>query len=82
MTHSLNEDRQKLVSYLRQKLDEGERFFRSKRIAKDIDLSAKQVGVYLAKHDGEGGVDVEKRARARSTTWEITFTDEQELTAD
>ena len=69
---AMNEDRRKLISYLKQKVDEGEQIFRSKHIAEDLDLSPKQIGVYLGGHNGEGGLVVEKWARSRSTTWKVS----------
>lgn len=70
----MNEDRRKLVAYLRDRVDDGEQYFRSKNIADDLDLSPKQIGVLLARHtNGDGGLTVEKRARSRSTTWKVSL---------
>jgi len=70
---AMNEDRRKLISHLKERVDEGNQFFRSKYLAEELDgLTPKQIGVFLANHNGEGGLTVEKRARSRSTTWKVS----------
>lgn len=69
---AMNEDRRKLITYLNDKVGNGKHYFRSKHIADDLDLTPKQIGVFLASHNGEGGLTVEQRARSRSTTWKVT----------
>ena len=68
-----NEDRQKLLDHLSERLESGEEaYMRAKDIAGNVELSSKQVGKFLGEHeDGEGGINVEKWSRSRSTTWRI-----------
>lgn len=63
----------RIISHLRDRVAAGDRYFRSKRIAAAVGLSAKQVGVRMP-HLGERTVDLEISAwgRSRSTTWHVT----------
>lgn len=72
MTELSEEDR-KILEYLRESAARGERYFRSKNVADQLGLSAKQVGARLPKLDEEiDDVEIEKWGRARSTTWRVT----------
>ncbi len=72
MTDLSQEDR-RILEYLRDSVAMGESYFRSKNIAEQIGLSAKQVGARLPKLAEESDdVDIEKWGRARSTTWRVT----------
>ncbi len=69
----MSEEDQRILDYLRDAVSQGERYFRSKRIANAIGLSSKQVGARLprlAEHSED--VEIEKWGRARSTTWRVT----------
>ncbi|MBB6647706.1 DUF7123 family protein [Halobellus ruber] len=67
------EEDERIVSYLRESVSAGERYFRAKNIADAIGLSAKQVGARLPKlGEKSEDVDIEKWGRARSTTWRVT----------
>lgn len=67
-----DEDRQ-ILSYLRDQVARGERYFRAKHIAAQIGLSAKQVGARLPRLAEETeDVEIEKWSRARSTTWRVS----------
>ena len=71
----LSEEDRKILEYLRESGARGKRYFRSKNIADQLGLSAKQVGARLPKLDEETDeVDIEKWGRARSTTWRIRLT--------
>jgi DNA-binding Lrp family transcriptional regulator len=62
----------RIVDYLRESAERGERYFRAKNIAAAIDLSAKQVGVRLPRlADRAEELDIEKWGRSRSTTWRV-----------
>lgn len=63
----------RIVDHLRESVERGERYFRSKTIAESLGLSAKQVGARLP-HLAEKSedVDIEKWGRSRSTTWRVT----------
>ena len=68
----LTEDERRIVGYLRESVERGERYFRAKNIAAHLGLSAKQVGVrmpHLAEKADE--VEIEKWGRSRSTTWRV-----------
>jgi len=69
----LNEEDRRILQYLRDSVTRGESYFRSKNIAEQLGLSAKQVGARLPKLAEESeDVDIEKWGRARSTTWRVT----------
>ncbi|MFB6169616.1 MAG: hypothetical protein ABEJ06_00565 [Haloarculaceae archaeon] len=68
-----SEEEERILDYLRQSVAAGQRYFRSKNIAKQIGLSSKQVGSRLPKLAEEtDDVEIEKWGRARSTTWRVT----------
>jgi DNA-binding Lrp family transcriptional regulator len=72
MTELSEKDRE-ILQYLRESVSRGESYFRSKNIAKQLGLSAKQVGARLPKLDEQSDdVEIEKWGRARSTTWRVT----------
>ena len=65
----------RILAHLCDRVERGDRYFRAKRIADHIGLSAKQVGArlpLLAERTDE--LDVEKWGRARSTTWRVVPT--------
>jgi len=69
----LSEKDREILQYLRESVSRGESYFRSKNIAKQLGLSAKQVGARLPKLDEQSDdVEIEKWGRARSTTWRVT----------
>jgi len=62
----------RIVAYLRDSVERGERYFRAKNIASSIGLTAKQVGARLPRLSEEADeVDIEKWSRSRSTTWRV-----------
>jgi hypothetical protein len=68
-----SDEEQRILSYLRESVSRGERYFRAKNIADAIGLSSKQVGTrlpHLAEKTDE--MEIEKWGRARSTTWRVT----------
>jgi DNA-binding Lrp family transcriptional regulator len=68
----LDEADRRIVAYLRESVERGERYFRAKNIASSIGLSAKQVGSRLPRLSEEAeAVDIEKWGRSRSTTWRV-----------
>jgi DNA-binding Lrp family transcriptional regulator len=72
MSDFTDEDR-RILAYLHDSVSRGERYFRSKNIADQLGLSAKQVGVRLPRLDEESeDIDIEKWSRAKSTTWRVT----------
>jgi Mn-dependent DtxR family transcriptional regulator len=70
----LSEEDRQILDHLRESVARGESYFRSKNIAEQLGLSAKQVGARLPKLDEESeDVEIEKWGRARSTTWRVTL---------
>jgi hypothetical protein len=68
----LSEKQQSILAYLREHADE-QTYFKSRLIADELDLSAKEVGTNMtAIADGEFGIDVEKWGYSSSTTWMVT----------
>jgi hypothetical protein len=64
-----------ILSYLRSKVSEGHSFFKSKYIAKDTGLSAKQVGttlLKLSKKQDITNLEIKQWSCSLSTTWRIT----------
>ena len=72
MADFTDEDR-RILAYLHDSVARGERYFRSKNIADQLGLSAKQVGVRLPRlAEQSEDIDIEKWSRAKSTTWRVT----------
>ena len=66
------EEERQILDYLRESAKRGQKYFRSKNIAKALGLSAKQVGVRLPRlAEKTDDVDIEKWSRSRSTTWKV-----------
>jgi DNA-binding Lrp family transcriptional regulator len=69
----ISKEDERILSYLRESVSAGERYFRAKNIAERVGLTAKQVGARLPRLAEESeDVDIEKWGRARSTTWRVT----------
>lgn len=69
----MSEEDERILSYLRESVSAGERYFRAKNIAERVGLTAKQVGARLPRlAEQSEDVDIEKWGRARSTTWRVT----------
>lgn len=69
----LSEKDERILAYLREQANGGDRYFRAKNIADAIGLSAKQVGARLPRlAESASDVDIEKWSRSRSTTWRVT----------
>lgn len=70
----LSDEDRRILTYLRDSVTAGERYFRAKNIADALGLTAKQVGVRLPKLDEKAeDVEIEKWGRSRSTTWRVTL---------
>lgn len=71
MSELSDEDR-RILRHLRERSEDGDRYFRAKGIADAVGLSAKQVGVRLAKLKGVADdIVIEPWGRSRSTTWHV-----------
>lgn len=64
--------REQLVEYLRNQAENGEYYCKSKFIAEDLGLSAKEVGVMMSQLEHSAAdLEIEQWANARATTWRI-----------
>lgn len=71
-TSSLSEKQRRILQYLRQNA-ESQMYFKSRLIAEDLDLTAKEVGANMRPLlDGEFDVDIEKWGYSSGTTWKVT----------
>lgn len=62
----------RLQSYLREKADEGELYFKSKFIADDVGLSPKEIGALMVKLSKSAtDLDIEKWSYTSATTWRV-----------
>ncbi len=68
----LSEKQRRILEYLREHADE-RTYFKSRLIAEDLGLSAKEVGTNMtAITDGEFDIEVEKWGYSSGTTWMVT----------
>lgn len=66
------DEERRILDYLRESVERGERYFRSKNIAEHLGLSSKEVGVRLPElAEKSEEVDIEKWSRSKSTTWRV-----------
>jgi len=71
-TAALSEKQERILEYLRERADE-QTYFKSRLIADDLDLSAKEVGANMsAVVDAAAEIDVEKWGYSSGTTWMVT----------
>lgn len=62
---------QTLLSYLDSEID-GETYLKSRFVAREIDLSAKEIGAMMARLQDESvGLTIEKWGYTNGTTWRI-----------
>jgi len=63
---------ERLTRYLREKIDEGEMYFKSKFIADDVELSPKEIGALMVKlSESAEELTVEKWSYTSATTWRV-----------
>ncbi|WEL27455.1 DUF7123 family protein [Haloferax volcanii] len=68
--NSSKEDR--IQTYILERIDDGQTYFKSKFIAREIGLTPKEVGAVLSKfEDGGSQLEVERWAYSTATTWRI-----------
>jgi len=66
---------QRLTSYLREQAADGELYFKSKFIADDVDLSAKEIGALILKlQDSVADLSIERWSYTSATTWRVERT--------
>jgi CRP-like cAMP-binding protein len=65
---------QRLRNYLRDQAEQkGELYFKSKFIAEDVGLSAKEIGALMVKlRDSAADLEIEKWSYTSATTWRIS----------
>jgi hypothetical protein len=68
---SLTDKQSRIYRYLRSRVD-GRAYFKSRLIAEDLGLSAKEVGANMAAVDAAGSLSVEKWGYSSGTTWMVT----------
>jgi hypothetical protein len=62
----------RLKSYLREKAEDGELYFKSKFIADEVGLSPKEIGALMVKLSKSAtDLDVEKWSYTSATTWRV-----------
>jgi len=70
---------QAVAAYLRDKVQMGECYFKSRFIADDIDLSPKEIGAMMVKiREQSENLDIEKWSYSSGTTWRVTMDQESE----
>ncbi|MFB6233614.1 MAG: hypothetical protein ABEH61_05085 [Haloarculaceae archaeon] len=63
---------QRLRAYLSGKAADGERYFKSKFIADEVDLSPKEIGALMVKlKDSASDLQIEKWSYTSATTWRV-----------
>jgi len=69
---TVDTDESRLRSYLRERVADGEIYFKSKFIADDVGLSPKQIGALMVKlRDSAADLEVEKWSYTGATTWRV-----------
>ncbi len=77
-----NETQAKILGYLKAGVSKGGKFFKAKYIAKDLDLSSKEVGTNLAILSQIcDDLEISRWSYSNSTTWMVTSKDVEETTA-
>ena len=63
---------QRLQAFLARKAASGEMYFKSKFIADEVDLSAKEIGALMVKlKDSATDLEIEKWSYTSATTWRV-----------
>lgn len=64
--------RSRLERYLRRQAADGEFYFKSKQIADDVDLSAKEIGALLPDlRQSAPALEIEEWGYSNATTWRV-----------
>jgi hypothetical protein len=64
---------ERLKQFLRRKADDGEMYFKSKFIADEVGLSAKEIGALMVKlKDSATDLEIEKWSYTSATTWRVS----------
>jgi hypothetical protein len=64
---------ERLKQFLRRKADDGEMYFKSKFIADEVGLSAKEIGALMVKlKESATDIEIEKWSYTSATTWRVS----------
>ena len=64
---------ERLKQFLRRKADDGEMYFKSKFIADEVGLSAKEIGALMVKlKESATDLEIEKWSYTSATTWRVS----------
>jgi len=67
---------ERLADYLRDRVDDGEMYFKSKFIADDVGLSSKEIGALIVKlQESVDDLSIERWSYTGATTWRVEQTD-------
>jgi hypothetical protein len=73
MESSADSKERRLRTYLRQRVEDGEVYIKSKFIADDVELSPKEIGALMVKlRDSATDIEVEKWSYTSATTWRVS----------
>ncbi|HJJ46670.1 MAG TPA: hypothetical protein O0X32_00205 [Methanocorpusculum sp.] len=76
-----NESREKIQDYLKTGISRGSKFFKAKHIAKDLDLSSKEVGTNLAiLSEVSDELEISRWSHSNSTTWMVKYRNKKPTT--
>ena len=65
--------REQLRSFLRQKAEDGEVYFKSKFISDEVGLSPKEIGALMVQlSESTSDLDIEKWSYTSATTWRVS----------
>jgi hypothetical protein len=74
-TAKTDRKRRQVTSHLRERVDDGPLYVKSKFLAEEVDLSAKEIGCVLGRlEDASADLSVEKWSYTNATTWRIERT--------
>lgn len=72
-SEDLNPDQKRILEHLRDGVERGKHYFKSKGIASATGLSPKQVGVHLGRlKEGCEDLEIQKWGYSTSTTWRVS----------
>jgi len=66
---------ERLADYLRERVDDGDMYFKSKFIADDVGLSSKEIGALIVKlQESVDDLSIERWSYTGATTWRVEQT--------
>lgn len=65
---------ERLRQYLRERIEAGDVYFKSKYVAEDLDYSSHQIGaLFLKLSESDTDLEVERWSSSNGTTWRVTL---------